>query len=119
MTKATPLKILIVDDSAALRQTMRQMWGGAPVVILEAASGEEAVARYAEEHPDWVVMDLRMPGMGGLLAIQAIRKLDPQARIIAMSQFKGPDCAAAAAQAGAMRFVDKENLLLVPRIILP
>ena len=119
MTKAGPLKILIVDDHAALRRTVRQMWEGAHVVILEAASGEESVARYAEEHPDWVVIDLCMPGMGGLRAIQAIRKLDSQARVIAMSQFKGPDCAAAAEQAGAMRFVDKEDLMLLPRIIQP
>lgn len=118
MTRVVPLKILIVDDHAALRRTVRLMLEAAHVIILEAGSGEEAVACYAEEHPDWVVMDVRMPGMGGLRATQAIRKLDPQARVIAMSQFREPDCAAAAEQAGAMRFVNKEDLSLLPRIIL-
>jgi len=117
MTKAGPLKILIVDDHAALRRTVRQMWEGAHVVILEAASGEEAVALFAAEHPDWVIMDVRMPGLGGLGATQAIRKFDPQARVIAMSQFTDADCVAAAERAGATQFVSKEHLFTLVQII--
>lgn len=91
MAKTGTLKILIVDDSPSLRQTVRQMWSSTDTVTLEAASGEEAVLRYAESRPDWVIMDLTMPGMGGLRATEAIRRLDPHARIIAMSQCTEPD----------------------------
>jgi two-component system invasion response regulator UvrY len=110
MTNAVPLKILIVDDHAALRRTVRQMLEAAHVTCLETNSGEEAVALFAAEHPDWVIMDVRMPGLGGLGATQAIRKLDPQARVIAISQFTDPDCVGAAERAGVTQFVNKEHL---------
>lgn len=117
MAKTGTLKILIVDDSPSLRQTVRQMWSSTDTVTLEAASGEEAVLRYAESRPDWVIMDLTMPGMGGLRATEAIRRLDPHARIIAMSQCTEPDDTAAAERAGALRFVNKEDLQQLSRII--
>ena len=79
MAKAAPLKILIVDDHAALRRTVRQLFEGCHVSFLEASSGEEAVKLFGAEHPDWVVMDMRMPGMGGLKATEALRKLDARA----------------------------------------
>ena len=118
MTKAAPLKLLIVDDHAALRRTLRQLFDGRGVTIMEANSGEEAVKTFATERPDWVIMDLRMPGMGGIKATEAIRKLDPQARVIAISQFTDPEYAGATQRAGAVRFLNKEDLCLLAQIIL-
>ena len=119
MTESASLKILIVDDHAAVRRTVRQMLEAAHVSILEACSGEESVKRYTDEHPDWVIMDVRMPGMGGIHATQAIRQLDPKARIVAISQFTGPDCSTAARDAGAVAFVNKEELFHLRQIIQP
>jgi CheY-like chemotaxis protein len=117
MSKTTPLKLLIADDHAALRQTLRQLLDGPGVTILEASSGEEAVKLFTDEDPDWVIMDVRMPGMGGLLATQTICKLDPKARIIAISHFTDGEYIQQARRAGALEFVDKEELSLLPLII--
>ena len=93
MAKTAPLKILIVDDHAAMRRTVRQLFDERDVTFLEAATGEEAVQLFATEHPDWVVMDMRMPGMGGLKAAQAIQQLDAKARVLIISQFQDPEYA--------------------------
>ena len=117
MSKTAALKLLIVDDHAAVRRTLRQLFDGLGATILEASSGEEAVKLFADEHPDWVIMDVRMPGMGGLRATQAICKLDPKARIIAISQFTDAEYIEQARRAGALEFVNKEELSLLPQII--
>ena len=109
MTEPPPLKVLVVDDHADFRRTVRQMCQSAGVIITEASSGEDAVERYVAERPDWVVMDLRMPGMGGIKAIQAIRRLDSHAQIIAISQFNEPEYQEEARGAGAVAFLDKED----------
>ena len=117
MSKAAPLKLLIVDDHAALRQTVRHLFDGPQVTILEASSGEEAVKMFDGERPDWVVMDMRMPGMGGLKATEALRKLDAQARVIVISQFTDSEYVEQARRAGALEFVNKEDLSRLPQII--
>ncbi len=109
MTKPPSLKVLVVDDHADFRRTARQMCERSGAVIVEASSGEQAVERYVAERPDWIVMDLRMPGMGGIKAIQAIRRLDSQAHIIAISQFSEPEFRKEALDAGAVAFVRKED----------
>jgi len=110
MPKAPPIKLLIVDDHAALRRTVKQMFEGLNATFLEASSGEEALAVSAAEHPDWVIMDMRMPGMGGLKATEAIHKLDPQARVVVISQFTEPEYEELARKAGAIEFVNKEDM---------
>ena len=117
MSKVAPLKLLIVDDHAALRQMVRQLFDAREVTILEAATGEEAVALFSAEHPDWVVMDMRMPGMGGIKATEALRRLDPTARVIMISQFTDPEYVEQARRVGAQEFVNKENLSRLPQII--
>src|SRR5689334_15763057 len=117
MSGNTLLKLLIVDDHAAVRRTLRQSFDALGVTILEADSGEEAVRIFAAEHPDWVIMDARLPGMSGLQATQAIRRLDPRARIIAISQFTDAEYVDEVRRAGAMTFVSKEELSQLPQII--
>lgn len=117
MAKRTPIKLLVVDDHAAFRATVRQMFEGLNVAIIEADSGEEALRLFAAEHPDWVVMDLRMPGMGGIKATEAIHDLDTSARIIVISQFTEPEWNEQARRAGATDFVSKEHLAQLVGII--
>lgn len=114
----TPLlKLLVVDDHEAFRRTMRQVLDSSTTQITEASSGEEGVRLFADVRPDWVVMDLRMPGMGGIKATEAIRQIDPKARVIAVSQFIETEYIDQARQAGAVEFVDKQDLSLLARII--
>ena len=117
MTKAAPLKLLIVDDHAAMRGTLRLIFEGQLVTLVEAATGEEAIRLFTAERPDWVIMDVRMPGMGGIKATKAIRQLDRTARIVLISQFAESEHHDLALQAGAVEFVDKEHLSTLPRII--
>ncbi len=117
MPKHAPLKILIVDDHVAFRRTVRQMFDGFDAVILEAANGEDAVSLYGVERPDWVIMDLRMPGMGGLKATEAIRGMDARARVIMISQFIELEYFEQVRRAGALEFVNKEDLFRLPIIV--
>jgi two-component system, NarL family, invasion response regulator UvrY len=78
-------------------------------VIGEAESGEAASQRYAELAPDVVVMDLAMPGMGGLEALKRIRARYPQARVLALSAHDDPVHARRALQEGALGFLSKRS----------
>lgn len=117
MPTVPPIKLLIVDDHAELRRTVRQMFEGLNVTFLEAGSGEEALQISAAERPDWILMDMRMPGMGGIKATAAIHQLDPQTRVVVISQFTEPEYEAQARQAGAINFVNKEDMSQVVELI--
>ena len=117
MPKRAPLKLLIVDDHAALRRTVRQLFDAPDIQILEASSGEEAITTFATEHPDWVIMDLRMPGIGGIKATEAIHHSNARARVVVISQFDEPEYRDQARKAGAIEFVNKENMAHLVEII--
>ncbi len=78
---------MLVDDHAVVRAGYRLLLSqsGLIEIVREAERGEEACQQYAECKPDLVVMDLSMPGMGGLAAIRRILARDPDARILAFS----------------------------------
>lgn len=117
MPKRAPLKILIVDDHAALRRTVRQLFDAPDIQIIEASSGEEAIVAFGTEHPDWVIMDLRMPGIGGIKAAEAIRTQDANAQVIMISQFVGAEYSEQARRIGAIDLVNKEDLNRLTQII--
>ncbi|CAD6875934.1 response regulator [Methylomonas fluvii] len=81
------LKILLVDDHAVVRAGFRMLLSvsGDVEVIAEAERGERAIQLYSESKPDLVVMDLSMPGIGGLEAIRRIVARDAYARILVYS----------------------------------
>ena len=75
--------VLICDDHRIVREGLRQFVAAVPGVdkVETAASGEEVLARYPHEHPDLVLMDVRMPGLGGLEATRRL-KADPATKDI-------------------------------------
>jgi two-component system, NarL family, invasion response regulator UvrY len=105
------IRVMLVDDHAVVRTGFRLLLQSVPEisVVGEAESGELACTRYPELTPDVVVMDLAMPGMGGLEALKRIRSRHPQARVLALSAHDDPVHARRALQEGALGFLSKRS----------
>ena len=105
------IRVMLVDDHAVVRTGFRLLLQSVPEisVVGEAESGEAACTRYPDLTPDVVVMDLAMPGMGGLEALKRIRSRHPQARVLALSAHDDPVHARRALQEGALGFLSKRS----------
>lgn len=105
------IRVLLVDDHAVVRTGFRLLLQSQPDinVAAEAQSGEAACQMYAELTPDVVVMDLGMPGMGGLEALRRIRARNPAARVLALSAHDDPMHARRALREGALGFLSKRS----------
>ncbi len=105
------IRVLLVDDHAVVRTGFRLLLesGTNVSVIAEAATGEVACQRYLELIPDVVVMDVAMPGMGGIEALRRIRSHHPQARVLALSAHDDPVHARRALREGAFGFLSKRS----------
>lgn len=104
-----PLRVLLVDDHAVVRAGYRMLLDREAEirVIGEAHSGEQACRLYMEHHPDVVVMDLSMPGIGGLEAIRRIVARDAAARILVFSMHDDTVFVDQAVNAGARGYITK------------
>lgn len=105
------IRVLLVDDHAVVRMGFRLLLQSVAdmSVIAEAESGEAACQLYLEHNPDVVVMDLAMPGMGGLEALRRIRARESHAKILALSAHDDPMHARRALQEGALGFLSKRS----------
>ena len=105
------IRVLLADDHAVVRTGFRLLLQSQPDinVVAEAQSGEAACQMYAELTPDVVVMDLGMPGMGGLEALRRIRAHNPAARVLALSAHDDPMHARRALREGALGFLSKRS----------
>jgi two-component system invasion response regulator UvrY len=105
------IRVLLVDDHAVVRTGFRLLLQSVAdmSVVAEAESGEAACQLYVEHNPDVVVMDLAMPGMGGLEALRRIRAREPHAQILALSAHDDPMHARRALQEGALGFLSKRS----------
>lgn len=74
-------KILVIDDSAFSRNSIKKILGG-DFQYVEASSGEQGLELYPVENPDLVILDLTMPGIGGLETLGRMRRMWPEARVI-------------------------------------
>lgn len=77
--------VLVIDDEAALRRTLRTALEEAGYRVVEAGDGNEGLTQYSREHPDLVLMDIIMPNMEGIETILELRKRKVTTPIIAMS----------------------------------
>lgn len=104
------MKLLIADDNAAMRLLLRRLCASLATETRDCENGDEAVRISAEFKPDWTLMDIAMPGVDGLAATRQIIAQRPDARIIVVTNYNGPEYKEAAREAGACAFVHKENL---------
>jgi CheY-like chemotaxis protein len=111
------MKLLIVEDNLPMRRVIRRMVADLATEISECNDGSDALARYAELKPDWVLMDIEMKHMNGIAATREIKAAFPDARILIVTNYNDPTLRAAAEQAGARGYVLKENLLELPKLL--
>ena len=110
MAGGEPIRVLVCDDHDLFRKGLRMVLEAEEdiVVVAEAADGEQAVARVEELAPDVVLMDVRMPRMGGIDATRVIRQLFPTTRIIVLTVCDEEDDLYGAVKAGANGYLLKE-----------
>ena len=100
--------VLIVDDATIIRLMLRKMFQRNGITVAgEAEDGEEAVRLYEAMCPDFVTMDITMPGMDGITATRKIMMFNPKARIIMVSALGQESKVREAISAGAKDFIVK------------
>ncbi|ONF72643.1 response regulator [Amycolatopsis keratiniphila] len=105
------IRTLIADDEPLLRTGIRTILSTADdiTVVGEAGTGSETIDLASEEHPDIVLLDLRMPGIGGLAAIPRLRQVTPDSRVIVLTTFDEDHNITTALDAGATGFLLKRS----------
>ncbi len=98
--------LLIVDDEAGVRESLRMIFNR-DFRILEAASSEVAIKKAQEESPEIVLLDIRLPGVGGLEVLRRIKESNPHCQVIMLTALKTAHTALAAKELGAFDYVVK------------
>ncbi len=104
------MTIMIVDDSSAMRTMIRSMLKPTGAAFIEVSGGDDAVRDSRRSSVDWVLMDVMMEPVNGIDAAKQIRAIDPDARILMVSQYDDADLRMAAADAGSLGYIVKKNL---------
>jgi NarL family two-component system response regulator YdfI len=106
-----PIRILVADDHLIIRQGLRLILETENdfEMIGEAADGAEAVSLCAELHPDVVLMDLRMPGMDGLTAIERLRDVQSEIAVVILTTFNEDDLMMRGLRTGAKGYLLKDT----------
>jgi len=110
MRKSEPvIRVLVADDHPVVCMGLSAMIAGQKdmTVVAQAADGLEAVELYRKHRPDVTLMDLRMPRMGGVEAIRAIRQEFPESSFIVLTTYQGDEDIHKALQAGAQAYLLK------------
>ena len=101
---------MIVDDNRRIREVIKSMLVEQKAEFCECGNAASAVETYGKFQPDWVLMDIEMEGMDGIAAAKEIVKADTDAKIVIVTNYDEPHFRFAARAAGAVAFVNKENL---------
>jgi len=105
------MRLMIVDDHASTREMIRKFLGLPGITFCECSSGDEAVLQARKFKPNWVTMDVNMPGSNGFQSTEILRAENPSARIIIVTGFNEPHFRQLAHSVGAVGLIYKENLM--------
>jgi len=110
MSTNSGIRIMIVEDHFVVRVGLKAIINSQPdmTTVAEAGNGRQAVEAFEQHKPDVTLMDLRLPGQGGIDAISAIIAKHPKARIIVLSTYGGDENIFRAFQAGARAYFLKD-----------
>ena len=102
--------VLVCDDSPLAREALRRAVAGVPGVerVVTASSGEEGLARWSAERPDLTLMDVRMPGLGGIEATRRLLATHPEAAVLMLTMAEDVDGVARAVASGARGYLVKD-----------
>jgi two-component system NarL family response regulator len=111
LKKTNPIRVMLVDDHPAFRKGLAALIESEPdlQVVAETGDGRDALGIYRQKKPDVVLMDLRLPGMGGVEITMAIRKEFPDARVIVLTTFDTDEDIFRAIQSGAKSYLLKDT----------
>lgn len=105
------MTVMTVDDKPAVRLLLRQVLGDLVEHWCECSDGDEVVDCYHTWRPNWVLMDVAMPGVNGIEATRRLKAAYPEARVVIVTSYDEGALRQAAHQAGACGYVLKEDLL--------
>jgi len=108
---------MIVDDHAGTREMIRKFLTLPGMIFCECESGDEAVLRAGVFKPNWVTMDVHMPGRNGFQSTEALRAEYPAARVIIVTGYNEPHFRQLSRSVGAVGLVCKENLMALRTLL--
>jgi DNA-binding response OmpR family regulator len=104
----TKAKILVIDDEESIRSLLATILRRKGYNVILAENGQNGLERFREEHPDVIVLDLKMPGMDGLTVLQEIRRADSSQPVIVLTGAGTPENEQQVRALGVSEFVEKE-----------
>jgi signal transduction histidine kinase len=113
------MRLMIVDDHSGVREMIRDLVCHPTDEVCECVTADEAVQRAPEFRPDYVTMDLWMPGLNSFKGIQGIRASSPGTKVVVVTAYDQRDLREAATEAGAVDYVLKDNLSALRNVFRP
>lgn len=111
------MKLMIVDDHSGIRKKINEILARPDLEKREFATGEQAIRATAEFQPDWIIIDVNLPGVNGFEVTKTIRKQLPTARVIIISSEGRNYLREQALAVGAEGFLSKHHLAELPRML--
>ena len=107
MNEQDKLRIIITDDSRLLRKKLREELEKLNCEVIEAVNGREAITLILEQEPDGVILDIVMPVVGGIEALEFIREVAPDVPVVMLSSLNTPQKLMQCLKMGAIDFINK------------
>ena len=101
-------KILVIDDEPSIRDLLDTLLRRKGYIVVLAESGRKGLELFRREHPDVIILDMKMPGMDGLTVLQEIHKLDPKQPVIILTGAGTAEMEQQVRALGVTEFVEKE-----------